>query len=122
MAQWSIKDFLNHEKGEFMKKGTLFALIGLFIMFALAAIAQTVSPSPAFAAPSSSIADWITSHLSTIVTYGSVLLSEVVMRLFPTSKPLSWLYAVSAVLKWLSQLSTVLASALDGILGQNTSS
>jgi hypothetical protein len=95
-------------------------IILILLLTSLLCLAQSSpSPSPAFAAPTSAVSDWIIAHLSTIVTYGGLALSEVVMRIFPTAKPASWLLAVSAVLKWLSQLSTTISGALDGIL-QNT--
>jgi hypothetical protein len=91
------------------------SIICLMLLTGLCVMAQNPSPSAAFAAPSSAVADWLTAHLVTISTYGSLLLSEVVMRLFPTAKPMSWLYGVSALCKWLASLSSAVAAALDGI-------
>lgn len=65
--------------------------------------------------PSSAIADWISAHLGMIATVGGVL-SELVMRIIPSSQPMSWLYGLSQLLKWADQLVQALAGALDAVL------
>jgi hypothetical protein len=113
-----VADFSNREpKGTKMK---YLSVIGIMLLTGVV-MAQSASPSPAFSLPNSSIADWISSHMASIVMYGGLALSEVAMRLFPSGQPLSWLYAVSAVFKWAAQLASTVAQALDGILGQNVS-
>lgn len=68
-------------------------------------------------------------HLVTVITNFSTsevcaslgVISEVVMRLVPSSKPLSWLYAIEGALSGLAALASAANQALNKIIPQNTS-
>jgi hypothetical protein len=92
----------------------------VFTLLLLSVLAIAQSPTPAPIDLNNSVADWLNAHMATLVTWGSLLISEIVMRVVPTAKPMSWLYAASMVLKWATNLLTTVSKVLDGILQNQT--
>src|SRR6266568_39256 len=91
-------------------------LVFTVLGFCILALGQSPTPQSAIPIPGTGIQDWINTHLATIASVGGFILTEVLLRALPTQKPVSWLYGVSTLLKWVATLSETISKALDGIL------
>ncbi len=89
----------------------------LLILVTVPAFADTSSPIPVV----DSITAWLSQTHVWVPMLGG-LVSELVMRFFPTKNPLSWFHLIAAGARQIATLLSGLATFLDSIFPQNISS